>query len=232
MLALTLEKLASRTASNNIDVHVYVDSNANLGQVEIIRDRYFPEAFLFSAKPHPPAVSGTWNILNAIKDAANYAEEVYLVEDDVWVFPDFFEWHESQTSDISCGRRMLRYPKFLLYTNPGSRLSRNALDKLLPHINDEYFSDTVKYCERFPAVHSSTLDDGLIRRVVAKEGLSVTFPTTPKCAHVGIPLLDRLDIYHINGTSWDDRLESVRKILAQPVNSDKYAPLWEPYRTS
>jgi hypothetical protein len=227
-LALCLERLSASAASN---VHIYADSVSEkiLGEMEIVRDQYLPEAFLFRAKPHVPAVSGSWNILNAIKHGAKFADEVFLVEEDVMIYPDFFQWHATQTADISCGRRIPRHPKFLLYTNPGSRFSRRALDAIIPHINDEYYADTDKYCAKFPAVHLSTLDDGLIRRIIVAEGLTVSFPSTPKCAHQGIPLLNRLDIYPVVGESIGERVESVRQILAGPKNADRYAPLWEPY---
>jgi hypothetical protein len=165
-----------------------------------------------------------------LKDAARWANEVYLVEEDVLVFSNFFDWHATQTSDISCGRIMPRYPDFKLYTNPGSRFSRCALDALVPHVCDEYYRDTDAYCDKVkPGVHISTLDDGLIRRVVAAENLTVTFPPSPVCAHVGFRWLGRLDIYQIPDGTLEERIERVRELVANPPNKERYARDWEPF---
>jgi len=235
LLALSLEALAN--ASNRPEVHIYADTQANLRELEIVRDLYLPEAFLFHAKLHTQAPSGTWNILNAILDASRWAQDVYLVEEDVLVYPYFFEWHQSQMAPASCGRRMLRYPNFDLYTNPGSCLRRPLLDKLVPHITDDYFQDTAAYCAaHFPPDHISTLDDGLIRRVLRMNNLEWVFPPEPVCAHVGISGIKRegegggLDIYAIKGDTLEERIESVRRLVVNPPMQERYARLWEPFR--
>jgi hypothetical protein len=225
LLALALERLAA--ARNLPEVHIYADAGANLSQIEWARDTYLPEAFLFSARTRPAVPSGCWNILNAINEGGKLADEVYLVEEDVMVYPHFFEWHATQVSDVSCGRKI---PRFDLYTNPGTCFRRPVLDALRPHVCDEYFQDTEAYCQRFQPVHSSTLDDGLIRRVIAEHGLTVSFPEKPVCAHQGIRGLGLYDIYQIEGSTMAERVESVRKILADPPQKVRYAKEWEEYR--
>jgi len=55
----------------------------------------------------------------------------------------------------------------------------------------------VGYCAAHfpPAAWTSTLDDGLVRRVLAKEGLSWCIPGKPVCAHQGFRGYDKLDIF-------------------------------------
>ena len=224
LLALALRRLAA--ARNRPEVHIYADQGSRLGEIEVVRDLYLPEAFLFEAHPHVICPSGTWNILQAIRDGARFADNVYLVEEDVMVYPYFFEWHEKQSTDVSCGRILPRWPH---YTNPGSRLGSRLLDALLPHINDEYFQDTVKYCERFAWQHSSTLDDGLIRRVFYQENLTIAFPETPVCAHQGFRMLDHLDIYMIGEGTLEERIRRVSHLLEAPPNQERYARDWEPF---
>jgi hypothetical protein len=234
LLALSLEALANALArftktSARPEVHIYADTNSNLEEMDIVRDTYLPEATLFHAKPHVSAPSGTWNILNAIKNASRWAETVYLVEEDVLIYPYFFEWHQSRLEPASCGRRMPRYPNFPFYTNPGSCLRRPLLDKLVPHINDFYFENTDVYCHvHFPPVHVSTLDDGLIRRVLHVNKLEWVFPPKPVCAHVGLQF--KFDIYQITGNTLQERIQSVRKLVADPPERDRYARLWEPFQ--
>lgn len=236
LMALSLEKLseARSTCRFKPEVHIYADSvsESTLGEMEIVRDLYLPEAFLFRAKRHLPAPSGCWNILNAIKDGARWADEVYLVEQDVLVYPYFFDWHATQTAPASCGRKL---PRYEYYTNPGSCLRRPLLDALVPHICTSYFLDTGSYCERkFSTRFISTLDDGLIRRVLHDGKMGWSFPTAPVCAHIGIRSMKPkgqggLDIYAYESETLEQRIEAVRKIVAAPQNQQRYAPEWEPF---
>ena len=192
LLALCLSALSS--ASDCPEVHIYADTNADTSELAYVRDKYFPTAALFHAKPHISTPSGCWNILNAIKNGAMWSESVYLVEEDIRIYPrTFFKWHQAQTTDVSCGRKDPRfYPRHPgAYTNPGSYLRRPALDKLLPHINDDYFTRLREYLDEHFEPHDdwSHLDDGLIRRVVG----ACAFPDQPICAHQGYRCNKNLD---------------------------------------
>lgn len=157
---------------------------------------------MFHARSHTRAHSGTWNILNSIKHASQSADRVYLVEEDVMVYPYFFDWHESQTAPASCGRVHPGYEsKEYNYFNPGSCLRRPLLDLLVPHINEEYYADTRAYAKRvFNADGGSFLDDGLIRCVMARAGMRGVFPESPVCAHQGFRYYNKLDIFTSEGT--------------------------------
>lgn len=231
-MALTLEKLSA--ARGRPEVHIYADAvpESRLREIEWVRDTYLPEAFLFHARPHVPVPSGCWNILNAIKNASRWAESVYLVEEDVLVYPYFFEWHETQTAASSSGRRHwdARWKYINLYTNPGSCLRRPLLDALVPHINDEYFQDTKAYCEKhFDGWDVSTLDDWLIRRVMRKHGMVTSYPREPVCAHIGFRGYGQLDIYANNETDIEKKIARAREIMAGVSNTDRYARDFEPY---
>jgi hypothetical protein len=216
MLAKCLEALSN--ARSRPEVHIYADSvdETRLQEIEVVRDRFLPEAFLFHARPHIPAISGSWNILNSIKDAAKWAENVYLVEEDVLVYPNFFEYHESQDADVVCGRldpRTRNRTNF--YTNPGSYLRRSLLDALLPHINDEYYRDQREYCERNLPGDYGYLDDGLIRRVIDKHQLKVQIAAPAVCAHIGFRLYNHAAPYINDGITLTDRIAKLQSILAQ-----------------
>jgi hypothetical protein len=240
LLALTLEKLSVALSKSGIDgscVHIYADSVSEdrLREIEIVRDLYLPEAFLFHAKPHTPAPSGCWNILNAIKQAAQDAMDVYLVEEDVQVYPYFFEWHQSQTAPASCGRHHydIRWKYLDLYTNPGSCLRRPLLDALIPHIDDDYFRDTDVYCRKhFPVWDVSTLDDWLIRRVMLEKGMRCVYPERGVCAHVGFRGYGQFDIYANNEKDIEKRIARAREILASTKPTDQYARDYEPFLPS
>jgi hypothetical protein len=237
LLALSLEKLSAALSKSRIDescVHIYADSvsDSRLQEIEVVRDLYLPGAFLFRAQPHTPAPSGCWNILNSIKSAAKLADEVYLVEEDVFVYPYFFEWHRSQTAPASCGRHHfdIRWKYMDLYTNPGSCLRRPLLDALVPHIDDDYFRDTDVYCRKhFPVWDVSTLDDWLIRRVMLEKGMKCVYPEKGVCVHAGFRGYGVLDIYANHETDIHRRIARAREILSTTKRDHLYARDFEEY---
>jgi hypothetical protein len=234
LLAQTLQYLES--ASGKPEVHIYADSvnETILREIEYVRNTRLPEAFLFHAKPHQQAASGCWNILNSIKHGARFAENVYIIEEDIWIYGDrFFQWHESQSAVASCGRYHYdkRWVYRHLYTNPGSLLRRPLLDALVPHINDDYFSDTKAYCDaHFPPWDVSTLDDWLIRRVMREHDWLPAYPERPVCAHVGFRGYNSLDIYQNKEGSLEQRIERARQLIADPPQREMWARDWEPYQ--
>jgi hypothetical protein len=235
LLALCLTNLSEDPLCP--DVHIYADTPANVDEVEYVRDNYFPTATIFHAKPHIQAPSGCWNILNSIKSAADFADNVYLVEEDIRIYPGtFFKWHHAQTTDVSCGRKDARfYPRHPgAYTNPGSYLRRAALDRLLPHINDDYFHRLRGYLDEHFEVHEdwSQLDDGLIRRVVG----ACAFPDEPICAHQGYRCNKNYDFIQELGraTSVEEKIELHLKMEERFVNSEdprfrRYLGDFDPY---
>src|ERR1700676_926235 len=238
LLALCL--LALSGAPDCPEVHIYADTAAKIDEIEYVRDQYFPTATIFHAKPHISAPSGCWNILNSIKEGAKWADAVYIVEEDVRIYPEtFFEWHRSRPEAASCGRRMLTHPNFPYYTTPGSPLRRPLLDALLPHIRDEYFADTVAYCEENfpPADWTSTLDDGLIRRVLTQAGFDWHIPEKAVCAHQGFRNYNKLDIFMNEGTDVEERIGRFLQLCEFIPNATdprfkRYAADFEPFNPS
>lgn len=234
MLALALEHL-DRT-NQDIDVRIFLDhtSQERLDEVEYVRDTYYPNALIFHADPHIQTPSGMWNILNALLQGYNTgAEYIYIVEEDVCVYPDFFKWHEQAQKDnmwfATCGRVMRNYPNYRYYTNPGSCFERSMLELVIPHINYDMFSTGREYMDRVfgPMDESSDLDDGLIRRVARQHGLQVKYPDTPKCSHIGFRGYNKLDIFQ-NPGDLKTRIEGLRKMLPNIDPNGRYSRDFEP----
>lgn len=236
MLALSLEQLRQIPQRNlNLDVRIFLDfsSEERVREVEYVRDTYFPEALIFHAKPHIEVPSGMWNILNSLKQGYQTgAEYVYLVEEDVLVRPDFFDWHRSENHGeiiSTCGRRMRHLPEYSQYTNPGSCFRRDKLGLIVPHINDEMFSDRRKYFDKHfgPMDEISDLDDGLIRRIAKYYGLPVKYPDTPKCSHIGFRAYNHYMNWTNTGTI-EQRIQGLRKILKTVDLNNRYTADFEP----
>ncbi len=186
MLALSLKAL--RQANNRPDdVRIFLDhSDANrLGEVEFVRDLYFPKALIFHAREHVQLPSGMWNILNAIKQGHG-ADRVYLIEEDVVVRKTFFDWSDAQDCFVSSGR--YHRPGYLKYTNPGACFHAcPKFDAFIGHINNDLFADRAGYYLReFGRMDDeSDLDDGLVRRFMRHHNLTTVYPAEPQCAHIG-----------------------------------------------
>src|SRR4029077_13818972 len=129
----------------------------------------------------------------------------------------------------SCGRRMLHMPGYNEYTNPGSCFHHGALGLLVPHINDEMFADRRKYFEKhFGQMDEvSDLDDGLIRRFAKFHKLSVTYPPTPMCSHIGFRAYNHYRNWVNEGTI-QERILNLRKMLPTIDRTNKFTGDFEP----
>jgi hypothetical protein len=230
-LALSLEALDR--AGCPYPVQIYSDhvTAAKLDEVEYVRDTYYPTADILYAAPHTPAPSGCWNILHAIKGGYEGGfERVFLVEEDVIVRRNYFEWHDNRMMTgeyvATCGRKDRRfYPLYPdVYTNPGSCLRRDLLDRLVPHINDRYFLGLGAYLdEQFGRWDEmSQLDDGLIRRVIREMGGKVKYPSEPTCAHQGFHYYNRLHPF-INEGTIQERVHNLRVMLKKVSPTNPYS---------
>jgi hypothetical protein len=228
--ALALEQLGRARFCPTIFLNVD-DVNDKLKEdFEYVFRNYFPKnvgGTFVIRDSHIKVTSGCWNILESIRNGYNVgAEYVFLVEEDILVMPDFFEYHWEQMDRgaiVSCGRRCrMFYPRSPgTYTNPGSALTRELLDALIPHVNDEFYKDTGGYMDReighVEGIHG--LDDGLIRRVIWKNGWQdrVVYPPmeTPMCAHTGFQAYEnRFDFCHVDTTqSIQGKIDNLRHIL-------------------
>jgi hypothetical protein len=241
MLALSLESLAS-AAPSNLPVAIFVDHSGRdlFDEFILVRNKYFPDAYLALREEHIHAPSGTWNILQSIKDGYETgAQYVFLIEEDVRVASDFFTWTYQHITTgefaATCGRRdRFFYGKHPdMYTNPGACLRRDVLEVLVPHINDDYFTRLRAYLDEhfgeFPEY--SELDDGLIRRVILATKGRCKYPGVedrPKVAHQGFNGYNVLDIYQNRGDV-EQRIQGLREMHKHISPEDRYAKDFEPF---
>jgi hypothetical protein len=234
MLALALERLA-RTNESDLDVRIFADTDANLEELDYVRDNYYPDAMIFHAGPHVDVPSGMWNILNALKQGYETAADlIYIVEEDVLVKPDFFKWHQSAQEPgilATCGRRMQgALASYSQYTNPGSCFSLDKLRLVVKHITKDLFNNRRAYMDgvfgRMDEV--SDLDDGLIRRIARFYGLPVKYPDIPKCSHIGFTAYNRYFGWTNNEGDIKYRIEKLRMMLPTVDMKSRYTHDFEP----
>ena len=238
--ALALERLGKASNCPAIMLNIDDVSEKLKGDFTYVHKHYAPFGTCLTFRPpHVQASSGCFNILESIRDGYDSgAQYVFLVEEDILVWPDFFEYHWEQMTVgavVSCGRRCARFWTRCpgMYTNPGSCLSREFLDKLIPHINNDFYKATGPYMDRVlgqvEGIHG--LDDGLIRRVLWKHELAdrVVYPPAdaPRCAHTGfIGYENHYDFCHrddVQGIQWQiDNLRTLLKEIDRQGPKGKY----------
>lgn len=233
-----MEKLSRTPEAESLDIRIFVDtcSDERLEDVEFVRDTYLPTAQIYRANRHIQVLSGTYNILMSLKSGwETGADYVCLVEEDIFVRPEFFkkhiEMHESEDLFVSCGRRCGKMP-LDFFSNPGSMYKRDKLALIIPHINDEYFSDPVRYLKKhFPSMDGldRPLDDGLIRKVIRSVDGKVRSAEPRICSHVGFRYYNRLDPYMNTGKTIQEKIQKLRELLPMVRKSDQYAGDFEYY---
>lgn len=148
----------------------------------------------------------SYNILETYREAIDYGPElVHLVEEDVFVGVDYFEFHRSahkvapNVFAVSAARNQ-NYredpPADLdaLYLNNqyqsvavSFRPAMLALAK--PHMIPRYYKTPVEYCRakfrssRIPPANAE--QDGLLNRIVEAGGLNVAYAARPRAYHAG-----------------------------------------------
>jgi hypothetical protein len=152
----------------------------------------------------------SFNVLESYKKAYNEpgVRDVYLVEDDVFVTPDFFVWHEAAAQvepeapcsiAYRCNRnveaiRGILQPELYFtsgrdYASIGVRWNREKLEPVLQHARKEYYANQNGYISaRFPGSRFGqcfTEQDGMIMRVMGEQNWFTVWPYVPRCYHMG-----------------------------------------------
>ena len=232
-LALSLEKISQAEDAPD-DIRIFLDtcSDQRLNEVEYVRDTYLPTADIFRAGLHIIVPSGSWNILNSLKQGySTGAEIIYLVEEDVMVRPEFFRVHkdlqESGDYFVTCGRK-LKNRDDTYYSNPGSCYRREKLESVMPYITPQYFVDQEGYLSRlFPHMDDAgILDDGLVRRVMQSVHGKAKCAVPSICSHQGFHYYNKFAQYKTCG-SIEERIAQLRVMLERIDPRDKYTSDFE-----
>lgn len=221
MLWLCLEHLAKNPDHQSVQIRVVVDAHIGqqlhtaLEETEIVLEK-FPQLSLQVGYRHPHQFHGnSFNVLMAFKDAYETdAEFVYLVEDDVMVYPQFFAWHRlwhENYPNLGCSIAVTKEAVHGHYASLGVCFRRKRLQLVLPHCRVAYFQDMRGYCRQaFPHSKSDCEQDGLWCRVLA--GYQVIWATPPVAQHVGWYGYHRKRSVRPYG-SLDERFAQVKRAL-------------------
>ncbi len=216
-------------AKINGDVDPYIEEVASLFTRSLNLD--------FERREPDDSLGNNRNTLESYKEEfLGDAEHVFLVEEDVIVAQDFFTWHYQiqwkENPFCSIAARHLDYATpedpnvyFLLgtYCSIGPCFRRRNLEAIVEHANREYYRRPEAYIrEHFPeSVHERFGDcgcaqDGLIVRVMFRDGLQSAWAGVPRCFHTGIYGQNRGQQSPLKPGSWRQQAEELRGRWADP----------------
>ncbi len=254
-LSLALEYLSKARGIENKEVWVCQDFRQHDEHRHLIEEQWTAAVidewrkklsirFIRSA-PHI-FQGNTQNVMEAYKRAyVTDAKFVYLVEDDVFVMPDFFEWHEAvQAEDnyfCSVAYRCIRnqearndvhdpnayFTSKRDYASIGVAWKRENLKPLVEHATPEYYSDTDGYMtKKFPGNRFGECfseQDGLIMRLLWQQDATVAWCYVPRAYHMGWYGYHRPNGFRPNG-HLDQKIQALRSMISDGERLKTAAP--------
>ena len=166
-------------------------------------------------RPQNTFYGGSYNVLSVLNRAYKTESEfVYEVEDDVWVTPDFFKFHEQVQADgdYFCSvagsfekdysgnpfpeewkTNYNAYFKYPMCRTLGMCFRRENLGKVLDHYKPEYYSSDQHMVDYMYSVFPNSKYgielveyDGLISRVMEQDGRPAACSCSQRARHIGV----------------------------------------------
>jgi hypothetical protein len=244
MLWFCLERLERCSETRDLDLRVYVDAHDAIrtgpptAEIADVLSRFTHLPLTVTWRERHPHQGNSYNVMMAYKEAyESQAEHVYLVEDDVMVYENFFAWHKEaqQSGDWFCsvasrflkqgGRRIedAQWGREFIadhrYASIGVCFKREKLAHIVEHANQHYFQHMNSYINtvfRDGRADQFTEQDGLIERIMLQNKFESIWPgDRPRCAHVGWYGYHRWNCPRPQGTL-EKRHEEVKRIASDP----------------
>lgn len=189
-------------------------------------------------RPENGFYGNSYNVLSAyIKAHETDAKYVYLVEEDVFVTPDFFRWHEAvqESTDFFCtiagqsdcnsisfnGPIAGAYFGSEHYRSLGVCWKREKLKEVTIHACFDYYHNSAPYVlKHFPGSQlglGMMEQDGLIQRVMEQTYQVAGWAALSRAYHVGIYGYHRgIGAANMFVGTFPERVEMIRKAVADP----------------
>lgn len=206
-LQATLTRIKLARGSEDLHYLFAVDRGSDPRVHEVI------EAFPYRKRKvisHHPYRGPAYNILEGYRELYRSTvdgDRIYLIEDDVFIAEDFFEYHDEawdlddEAKIVSaCKNQNLAKPKnyvdsasavyrHVSYQSLGVSFDRRIFPEILEHASRAYYLDPIEYCAtRLPdkkLPESAASQDGLIHRIVRKNLWWTIYPIIPRAFHAG-----------------------------------------------
>lgn len=186
----------------------------------------------------------SYNVLMSYKEAlASAPELVHLVEEDIFVAADYFEYHRRAHELVpdAFAVSACRNQQFPLEWDPpaqedtvyahasyqslGVSFRPDPLSQVVQHAQHAYFSGMVAYCrQHWPnsAINPNNAEqDGLIHRMIEASGRPTVYPFSPRAYHAGFVG------YHHKGAvlegSVEQRAATLLRMSTAELNAASYS---------
>lgn len=205
------------------------------------KDKFGPNLILM-VRPPNTFYGNSYNVLSAYNKAYKTdAKNVYLIEDDVLISPDFFKWHEAvqRDGDWFCtiaGRSLAVRKPDVKYTENDYFISheyrslgvcwpRHNLESIVKHYDPIYYAtqqNMVDYVySKFPnSAYGITMieQDGLISRIMEEDDEYAAWAGVPRARHIGVWGYHRsIGVENmLDHPSLESRIEGYRVALDDP----------------
>jgi len=238
LLACCLRRI--REAEPRIDIHLFPDRESASPRVWVLAER-FNAAVHFV--PDHAYYGNTANVMNAYLWAFNAGYDLtYLIEDDVFVHPDFFFWHRQmheECPDIFASMAWIfnRHAPIVddvlfqpWFYSIGVCFSLHKLGLIVRHATPLYYDDMAGYVGK--KFKTSPLNDpinimhfeqdGLIQRVLDEDKSQTISPGIAKCSHMGfVRSYGASDVgseYEriLHGKTFEEQIANVEQLFADP----------------
>lgn len=205
-LRATLRLIERAQGANRLRYLFSIDRDADPEVNEVIASfRFLSNSSTVRRNHKYPGNS--FNILEALKSVAGPSHPndlIYIIEDDIFVSTDFFDFHEdAHKLDEPFFVSACRGPRKLVYNIDAPAVYRNAeyrshgvsfrafrLADIVEHATRDYYKDMIGYCSKQlndQGVKLSNVEqDGIIHRVVRRLGSWGIYPVKPRAFHAGV----------------------------------------------
>lgn len=238
-LAATLRLIERARGADRMHYLFALDRGAHPAIVDVIATFKIADYATVSRK-HAYA-GNSFNVLEAYKTAARQLEPedlVYLIEEDIFVAEDFFEFHQdAHMIDPAAffvsackGQRKIfdgDTPSILYrsdhYQSLGVSMQARRVGSFVQHAMHDYYKDMTGYCSKHLADSQlpawAAEQDGVIHRVVRRVGGYGLFPAVPRAFHAGFIGYNRGGNDHtIDQTKWRPESERLLTMTADQMN--------------
>lgn len=213
-----------------------VDHGYDEAVLRVIQQFPFDHAVVKTQKSKYSETKQSYNVLSGYEIAAEISTRyVFMIEEDILIATDFFEWHiaiQKKEPQIFCSLSTRNHnrrdiPEGYLdsyylstddYCSLGVCFHRNVLKNyVLPHANHSYYTAPITYCKRnFPESKFGlgfSEQDGMIRRIQEVQGrkMPTAYPHFPRSYHCGFYGKNRKQKFFVKNLA--SRIEAIGNII-------------------
>jgi hypothetical protein len=237
-LAVTLDFIKEANGADKNHYVFLIDRNFHSSVVDVAKNFPLDRSLRFS--PQHRYHGNSYNVLEGYRYALQIAAEkqsqlVYLIEEDIWVGKDFFDFHERVQSQHDCFclsavRNQMHdtvYPAepesvyhHFGYQSLGVSFKPRHLSTIVKHAGLDFYRHMLSYVRRhFPKSRYGNAwceQDGLINRIAETSPVQPLYPYVPRAYHAGFVGYNRQG-KPLEG-SLPDRINTLKTMTAEEMN--------------